>query len=149
MREDLIGAIKNAIEHGSTPQQAAQSLINSGYDPLLVQEALKYITSGTLASLSQPVQRQPRQIPVQSNQIPQQNNQNLLINNQIPQQQYNNPQQKINNQIQRPLPISKKQDNNQEKKWVKTVLLITILLALMATLLSLFLFKDKFLSIFG
>ena len=45
MREDILGMLKNAIEHGGNPARIAQSLINSGYPQTEVQQALSYVTS--------------------------------------------------------------------------------------------------------
>ena len=41
--EEIISALRNAVEHGDTLQSAVQIMINSGYDYNEVQEASKYV----------------------------------------------------------------------------------------------------------
>ena len=52
MREDIYGAIKNALERGETIEEAIQSLINSGYNSVEVKETAQEIVKGTLTGLS-------------------------------------------------------------------------------------------------
>jgi len=44
MTDELIGAIRNALDRGSSLEQAVQSLINAGYGQLEVNEAAKSFT---------------------------------------------------------------------------------------------------------
>tara|TARA_Y100000034_G_scaffold127091_1_gene179344 strand:- start:1374 stop:1805 length:432 start_codon:yes stop_codon:yes gene_type:complete len=143
MREDLIGAIKNAMEHGSTPQQAAKSLINSGYDPNQVNEALNLISQGALANLSQ----KPSQVPEPREGPSLQN----YLKKIIPETKNIPPQ----NKTQRPLPTQKSQIPNKSlqkpkgKKWMKTAILISILVLLVGALALTIAFKSDILNIFG
>ena len=41
MNDELTGAIRNALERGFSLEQAIQSLINAGYNPVEVKEAAK------------------------------------------------------------------------------------------------------------
>ena len=42
-REDIVGGLKNAIERGENPEDAARSFINAGYNEKEVDEALRQI----------------------------------------------------------------------------------------------------------
>ncbi len=52
MIDEIIGGLKNALDRGDTLEQAAQSFINSGYNPAEVQEAVKFLTQGATSMLS-------------------------------------------------------------------------------------------------
>jgi len=63
MREDILGMLKNAIDHGGNPSRVAQSLINSGYPLKDVKEALDFtIRSYPQASNQNQVQSNPHQL---------------------------------------------------------------------------------------
>jgi len=47
--EEIVSALRNAIDHGETLQSAVQLMINSGYNLEEVQEASRFIGSGTLS----------------------------------------------------------------------------------------------------
>jgi ABC-type Na+ efflux pump permease subunit len=74
LRTDLVGALKNAMDHGSDLGQAMQSLVNAGYSIPEVQEAARYIQmSKSYPQLhksvqEQQVQQQPLQPTVQKTQ---------------------------------------------------------------------------------
>ncbi|MDP3026421.1 MAG: hypothetical protein Q8N63_01845 [Nanoarchaeota archaeon] len=46
--EEIITGLKNAVEHGEPLQDAMQIMMNSGYSPIEVQEASKYVGGGAL-----------------------------------------------------------------------------------------------------
>ena len=46
--EDVITALKNAIEHGDSLESAKQIMINSGYNPREVEEASKFVGGGVI-----------------------------------------------------------------------------------------------------
>ena len=46
MRDEIYYGIKNAIERGSSLEEAAQSFVNSGYNPEEVREAVSMISQG-------------------------------------------------------------------------------------------------------
>ena len=48
VNEDILTALKNAIEHGESLQSATAVLINSGYNPREVQEASIYLGNGVI-----------------------------------------------------------------------------------------------------
>lgn len=125
MREDIVGMLKNAVERGGRPERIAQSLINSGYNAREVQDALAYITGGTLASLNAPQQQplgvRPIAQPLQMPPVPVQ-------------------------QVARPLPIMKEHTGPGVGK---LVLLIFVLLLLVGGLVATIIFKDTILNIFS
>ena len=141
MREDIVGMLKNAIERGGRPDKVAESLIASGYNSIEVQQALSFVTGGTLSSLSAPQQPVPQQRPLSVQQNPQQP-QVPRAYSPYPQQNFQQPQQ----QISQPLPVYREQSNEGTGK---VVVLVLVLLLLVGGLISTIIFKDDILKIFG
>ena len=54
MKDEIIGGLRNAIERGSSLDEAVQSFINAGYNPVEVRESAKNMTMGASAILSPP-----------------------------------------------------------------------------------------------
>ncbi len=52
MNADIISGIKNAVEHGSTLQEAVQSFLNAGYSATEVEEAARYLTGGATTAVN-------------------------------------------------------------------------------------------------
>ncbi len=48
MIEEIAAGIKNALDHGSTLEEASQSFITAGYNKNEVQEAVKLISKGNV-----------------------------------------------------------------------------------------------------
>ena len=141
--------LKNAIERGGRPDKIAESLIASGYNALEVQQALSYVTGGTLSSLSMPQQQTSQIKPI----VVQQNNSQSSPPKQgyspYPQyQQYPQSPQVLQapQQMTRPLPVSK---NNSSEGTLKIVVLVLVLILLIGGLVSTIIFKDDILKIFG
>ncbi|MEK6792915.1 MAG: hypothetical protein AABX96_02600 [Nanoarchaeota archaeon] len=165
MREDIIGMLKNAIEHGGNPSRIAQSLINSGYPSAEVQQALTYITnampqpSSTQGNPNSQITPQTIQQPAQKTTIsispPQSSNQQSTSyfsqNQKMPTPPvYQNPQVSQTSSppqtpqfIIKPLPSTK--GNLPRGTW-KLIFMIFILLALVGSLISVIIFKDKILD---
>ena len=70
MRADILGGLKSAVEHGSSLEQAVQSLLNSGYNPQDVKEAADAI-AGKVVSPSSSQQVAHYQAPSSAAQVPQ------------------------------------------------------------------------------
>ncbi len=144
MREDIVGMLKNAIERGGRPDKVAESLIASGYNAIEVQQALSFVTGGTLSSLSSPPSQQFTQTQTKPLTVPQSPQQ------QAPKQGYSPyPQQYFQNQQQqiiKPLPVYKEQSAEGTGK---VVVLVLVLLLLVGGLISTIIFKDDILKIFG
>ena len=60
MNQDLFGALKNAVERGTTVERAVQSFLNAGYNSQEVHEAAQALTSGATALIQDP-QKKPQQ----------------------------------------------------------------------------------------
>lgn len=60
MRDDIFGGLRNALERGSTLEQAIKSFVNAGYRETEVREAAKTLEGGTAAMVMQ----QPSTAPV-------------------------------------------------------------------------------------
>ena len=135
MRDDIVGMLKNAIERGGRPEQIAQSLVNSGYNAMEVQQALSFVTGGTLSSLNAPPQSMGAR-PLTPG---------------IPQQRQpfptapSPPSQYV--QYSRPLPMMKQTPSGPNP--AKLILLIFTLLILVGGLVTAIIFKDKIIDFFG
>ena len=54
MKEELLVALRNALERGATLEQAAQSLTGAGYGTAEVQEASQFLSQGTASPTASP-----------------------------------------------------------------------------------------------
>ena len=69
MNNDILTALKNAIEHGESLEKAARSFINAGYSASEVREAVSYLTSSSSMLISRKIylrkhlERQSRETP--------------------------------------------------------------------------------------
>ncbi|MEK6894003.1 MAG: hypothetical protein AABX10_00905 [Nanoarchaeota archaeon] len=167
MREDIVGMLKNAIDHGGNPQKVAQSLINSGYPMKDVKEAYDYVISNNpelQAQQAQQVNQQTPQIQISSKpqqistqtQVQQQYSkpQNFQAQQQVPQQQrtqmpqapqYKAPSQPQQAQFSRPKPLPSQKINPPGVG--KILVLILVLLLLVLALISVIVFKDDILDL--
>jgi hypothetical protein len=65
--EDIITALRNAVDHGDSLDSAKQVMINSGYNPKEVEEASHFLGSGVISTqqqkpqeaLTMPTQKKP------------------------------------------------------------------------------------------
>jgi len=64
VRQDILGGMKNAIEHGSSIEQAKQSFLNAGYSPEEVDEAARYVNVKDFRIVSPPAKELPRARPL-------------------------------------------------------------------------------------
>ena len=76
MRDDIYGALKNALERGEPIEQAIRSLVNAGYNDIEVKETANQMSPGVLSTVSQPhpsvspsVRPSPRYRPLSSQQV--------------------------------------------------------------------------------
>lgn len=67
--EEIIGGLKNAMEHGYSIEQAIQSFINAGYSSQDVQEAAASLRYGAM-QIMQPIQQAKPMQPVQQMSTP-------------------------------------------------------------------------------
>lgn len=141
MREDIVGMLKNATERGGRPDKVAESLINSGYNAIEVQQALAYVTGGTLSSLSAPAQPISQTKPI-TPPIP------AGMRSMYPQMpQAPTPAQQYQ-QLSKPLPVYGL-SQNQNSGTGKVILLVFILILLIGGLISTIIFKEDILKLFG
>jgi hypothetical protein len=164
MREDIVGMLKNAIDHGGNPMRVAQSLINSGYSMKDVREAFDYVIS-TNPQLSQQ-QTSPNQSS-QTQDQQQRNSQQTSIQqpSQKPPAQQNTQQRSQNNiQITPPTTLYRppitpsaqisqlkplKQLPSQKTNPVgtgKIAVMVIILMLLVISLITVIIFKEKVLD---
>lgn len=132
MREDILGMLRNAIEHGGNPSKVAQSLINSGYSMKEVKEALDFITSN-----NQIVQQaNPQQVQNQTQQPKSQSKQVQGIEAPPPPQQLT---------PLKPLPSQKTNPHGIGK----IIILVIALLLLVGALTATIIYKDELLGLLG
>lgn len=160
MRDDIVGMLKNAIDHGGNPQKIAQSLINSGYPIKDVKEAYDYVISNNpslQAQQAQQVNQQTPQIQIssQSQQITQQPTkveqpvQKVQMSSmksmpQVPQYKTSSPPLPPV-QFVRPKPLPSQKTSPSVNG--KIIFLIFILLLLVISLISVIIFKDDILDL--
>jgi len=68
VNEEIITALRNAVEHGESLQDAMQIMMNSGYSPIEVQEASKFVGGGAVY-LQQPNPEEHLVMPSQKSRI--------------------------------------------------------------------------------
>jgi uncharacterized membrane protein len=132
MRSDIISGLKNAMERGSTLQQAMQSFINAGYNPAEVQQAAQSISQGITQVINPAaLQRKPAQ-PAQP-----------------PQTTPQPPAQPTKQEIRRLPAIRQEKKKKSKKKLISIILLSVTLLVLIGLLIyTLFYGKDIISSFF-
>ncbi len=173
MRDDIVGMLKNAIDHGGNLQKVAQSLINSGYPMKDVKEAYDYVMTANpelvaqqqkqvnqstpQMQISSNVQLEPGQnAKVQSTQQPQQNQSSSIQvqSLQQPQQKPQMPQppqykaplmSTIPAQFSKPKPLPSQKINPPGVG--KILVLILVLLLLLLALISVIVFKEDILDV--
>ena len=132
MKDEIVSGLKNAVERGSTIEQAVQSFINAGYNPVEVRQAASFMSSGATSISTQPFQQIPQPTPHGGAQGTQP--QNFSNYQQIPQQEiqpYSNYQQ---------IP----QRKSGSKFWI--ILLIILLILLIGGIISAIFFGQEILD---
>ena len=173
--QEIITGLKNAIQHGESLQQAMQVMINSGYNPIEVQEASKYVGSGVLnmqqqkpeeqlimpekkqGFFSKLFRRKQKQTPIQQTSFNQESREiKQAISSKEKVQQKLKPLQSPTPYLSSQ-PIQQKNTLTKELKKIKPsrqghlkeIILLIILLILIGILTTTIIFKDKILGWFG
>ncbi len=161
MRDDIVGMLKNAIDHGGNPQKIAQSLINSGYPMKDVKEAYDYVISNNPELKAQQAQQVNQQTPqIQISSKPQQISGQTQVqqasskpqNLQAPQKpqmpqapQYKAPSPPQQAPFSKPKPLPSQKINPSGVG--KILVLILVLLLLVLALISVIIFKEDILDL--
>lgn len=124
--EDIIAGLRNAIERGSTLEQAIQSFINAGYNPAEVKQAGQAFSQGATQIIDETDQTPPQ---IQSR-TPQQTLQNQ--SQQIPQPVMQNRNK---------LPVTR-QTGQKKSNLTITILIVTLLVLIGALITSVILGKE-------
>jgi len=170
--EDIITALRNAVNSGEPLQQAIQVMINSGYNPREVHEASQFVSQGVIPGLGSkpnehltmpgpatPKTNQPKPL-IQNQQQTQQPQQPIQ---QQPQQQTSQPIQQQASQLQQltqpqDLPQQNLQQNQlkepkkqkiKRKLYLKEIILFIILLLLIGVLITTIIFRESILGFFS
>ncbi|OGM02134.1 hypothetical protein A2115_02085 [Candidatus Woesebacteria bacterium GWA1_41_8] len=67
MRDEILAGIKNAMDRGSSLDDAVRSFINAGYNPVEVKDAASQIQDGATTILNP---QTPKKLPSSNNLIP-------------------------------------------------------------------------------
>jgi len=135
MREEIYYGLKNAIEHGSSLEDAINSFIAAGYNPAEVKEAAESLTTGAFTITgSKESNSSSRNLKedLKNQLLPKQNNLAPSYNQVLRQQ-------------------DTFQESYQRKKGKKTaiiVVLVIIMLLLIFAIIGLIFFEDKIMSLF-
>ena len=119
MREDIYGAIKNALDRGANLEQAIKSLINSGYSEFEVRQAAKSFTEGAISPT--PLQIQP-----------------LTLSKAPPA-----PAPALPTEVQKPIEKQKIGAEVKKKLPIKIIVLVIILIILLSALIATFFFRSQ------
>jgi len=135
MREDIVGMLKNAIDHGGNPVRVAQSLINSGYSMKDVKEAYDYIIKTNQQTQQQTPRNTNQKMPTPP----------VYPKNSTPVQSGTISVQSPQLKPLKPLPSQKTNPAGIRK----IIIMVIILVLLVISLISLIIFKDSFLDSLG
>jgi hypothetical protein len=135
VRQDIVAALRNALERGEDIGLARQSLINAGYSITEVQQAESYLTGGIVKIQESPQEYSP---PSQPSQDLEQNDENYNPQQNIPEdysQQKPQPSRPKN-----PLPHS---HPSSQKSMAGLIILTIVLFLLIGTTVIGFIFKEE------
>jgi len=146
--QEIITGLKNAVEHGEDLQTAMKIMINSGYNRQEVQEASRFVSTGTL-NMHKPKPEEQLTMPEKKKSFF-----SKLLFWRKPKQEIEKPAPKKQPPVKQTPPqpqLSKqlKQIKPLKKSYLKEIILLIILLVLVAILILSFIFKDKILGWFG
>lgn len=136
VNQDILGGLRNAVSHGESLQSAMQSFYNAGYKKEDIYEAAKIVQAGGVSS-EMPIQSQTQLIPTQMKQ-------QSPATPQVPSQQPSQQPSQIASKYEQPKSSG---GFMQSKGFV--VLLAGILLLLIGGLVTVVVFKEKILGMFG
>ena len=149
VNEDIVTALRNAINNGESLDSAVQIMINSGYDSKEVYEASQLVGSGVISNLG----NLQNQIPQGS--VFQQTSSNIYQssppNQTSPQQPttFQPNQYKQQTQIQRPTQLQQPQQATTKRSYVKEIMLVIILIILLGILGASIFFRERILGFFS
>lgn len=134
VREDIVGALRNALERGASLEQAKQSVLNAGYSTEEVEESCNYLHAGSVLNLDPAPVKRPADFvqPSKSRNIPQQPTQPT--------------QQAQSAQSAKPIQSSKG-PSFFSKNW-KIILLLGVLFILVILFVLVLIFRDTIASWF-
>ncbi len=125
MKDELVSGLKNAIERGSSLEQAIQSFLNAGYSPTDVSDAARFVSSGATSILygsrkeDGAVERSNDQLKTQEMKQP--------LQQSIQQQ----PSQPVAQQ-----PLQQSTEGKPKKRGIGLIVVVVIMLALFAGTLA-------------
>ena len=149
VNEDIVTALRNAINNGESLDSAVQIMINSGYNSKEVYEASQLVGSGVISNLG----NLQNQIPQGS--VFQQTGPDIYQSSPPSQTSLQQPttfqpnQYKQQTQIQRPTQLQQPQQATTKRSYVKEIMLVIILIILLGILGASIFFRERILGFFS
>ncbi|MEK6872705.1 MAG: hypothetical protein AABW90_01680 [Nanoarchaeota archaeon] len=151
VNEDIVTALRNAINNGESLDSAVQIMINSGYDSKEVYEASQLVGSGVISNFGNLQSHIPQGSVFQ--QTSPDIHQSYPLSQMSPQQPTTfqpNQYQPQQTQIQQPARQTNTQANQQPKKaYIKGIILVIILIILLGILGASIFFRERILGFFS
>mgnify|MGYP001579571478 CR=1 FL=1 len=141
-KDEIAAGIRNAMERGSSVEDAIQSFINAGYNPNEVEEAASAINPSSILVLSNDSQNYPKSNKENKRIIQQSVDQNKTDNAEAQAMQSNALDKKPEFQRQQPA-----QEHKKSKGLI--IALIIILLLLVGAIILSVIFIEQVISLFG
>jgi len=149
MKDEIQAGLKNAIERGSTIEEAVQSFTNAGYNPVEVKEAANNISQGVTDIVNQnkaTVENSPsKSMSSQANQDAFRTFSSPTTQSTVQQQQIQQPQQSQTEFPQFKVPDQPSIGMSKKKKTV--IILVVVLFILLAALVGLIFFSKTLLDL--
>lgn len=147
MIEEIEAGIKNAVERGSSLEDAVKTFVSAGYNPVEVKEAAKNISQGVTNIVNPPNKNdksepKPTQESLEQYQTPQQENQNApqtLSQQTTPSQPQSQP---LSQAIRQGEPLLLKPQGSSRKRKILIILLIILLLVVGALIFVTYFSKE-------
>lgn len=134
LNEDIVTALKNAVDRGESLDSAIQMMINSGYESKEVQEASHFISRG-VSTVFEPKYDEHLTMP---------QHKGTYLNNKPKQIQ---PFQSVQQSMQQP--VINVKEPAKKSSYLLEILLLIVLLVLVGALIAIFIYKDEILKFFS
>jgi hypothetical protein len=138
VNEEIVTALRNAVDRGEPLEHAIQIMINSKYPPREVHEAANYVSTGVLPKL----QARPDEELVMPTQ------KQGLFSEQAPQPSGEQPAENITvKEASEPVAQELKKIKPRKKSHLKEIILLLLLLILIGVLVGTILFREQILQL--
>ena len=155
VNEEIVTALKNAVDRGEPLEYAVQVMINSRYNPAEVREAANYVSKGALTELQPKPEEEltmPSEKPGMLSRMFGRKKEEKPAEQLAAEQPQPAPVQEIPAPAptpERPLAPELEKIKPRKKSHLKEILLLIMLLILIGILIVTILFRDKILGLFA